>query len=105
MTWNIHWQTAFKSKDNKNYVVNIYEQDYSGNIVQLTPAEEPFITRENSSNDVFTVIRDQTGYLSVIVDDIATSGTTISHLLKTIRSLNDKNNITVFCLLGKNIEI
>ena len=72
MAWNIHWQTAFKSKDNKNYVVNIYEQDYSGNIVQLTPAEEPFITRENSSNDVFTVIRDQTGYLSVIVDDIAT---------------------------------
>lgn len=72
MAWNIHWQTAFKSKDNKNYVVNIYEQDYSGNIVQLTPAEEPFITRENSSNDVFTVIRDQTGYLSVIVDDMAT---------------------------------
>lgn len=41
----------------------------------------------------------------LIVDDIATSGTTISHLLKTIRSLNDKNNITVFSLLGKNIEI
>ena len=41
----------------------------------------------------------------LIVDDIATSGTTISHLLKTIRSLNDKNTITVFCLLGKNIEI
>ncbi|MBO6272462.1 hypothetical protein J6O48_06755 [bacterium] len=41
----------------------------------------------------------------LIIDDIVTSGATIFNLLKTIRSLNDKNNITVFSLLGKNIEI
>lgn len=41
----------------------------------------------------------------LVVDDIATSGTTIFHLLKTIRSINDRNNITVFSLLGKNLEI
>lgn len=41
----------------------------------------------------------------LVVDDIATSGTTIFHLLKTIRSINDSNNITVFSLLGKNLKI
>lgn len=39
----------------------------------------------------------------LIIDDIATSGTTISHLLKCLRSVNDKNNIVVFSLIGKNI--
>lgn len=41
----------------------------------------------------------------LVVDDIATSGTTIFHLLKTIRSINDSNNIAVFSLLGKNLKI
>ena len=41
----------------------------------------------------------------LVIDDIATSGTTIFHLLKTIRTLNDSNNLTVFSLLGKKIEI
>ena len=37
----------------------------------------------------------------LVIDDIVTSGTTIYHLLNTLRSLNDTNNIVIFSLLGK----
>lgn len=37
----------------------------------------------------------------ILLDDIVTSGTTIYHLLNTLRSLNDSNNIVVFSLIGK----
>ena len=40
----------------------------------------------------------------LIVDDIVTSGTTISHLLTCLRSINDTNNIVIFSLIGKNIQ-
>jgi predicted amidophosphoribosyltransferase len=40
----------------------------------------------------------------LIIDDIVTSGTTISHLLKCLRSVNDTNNIVIFSLIGKNID-
>lgn len=41
----------------------------------------------------------------LIIDDIATSGTTISNILNCLRLLNDANNITIFSLIGKEIEI
>lgn len=41
----------------------------------------------------------------ILLDDIATSGTTIFHLLNTLRCVNDTNNIVVFSLIGnKNIN-
>lgn len=40
----------------------------------------------------------------LIVDDIVTSGTTISHLLKCLRSVNDSNNLVIFSLIGKNFD-
>ena len=39
----------------------------------------------------------------LILDDIVTSGTTLSHLLNCLRSVNDTNNIVIFSLLGKKI--
>ena len=71
MAWNIHWQTSFKSFGGTLYTVNIYEMNYNGSIVYLTPAEDAFSTMEESSNDPFRVIRAQTGYLRVIVDDVS----------------------------------
>ena len=32
----------------------------------------------------------------LVIDDIATSGTTISHLLNSLRSVNDHNKIVIF---------
>lgn len=40
----------------------------------------------------------------LIVDDIVTSGTTLSHLLNCLRSVNDTNNIVIFSLIGKSIQ-
>lgn len=40
----------------------------------------------------------------LIIDDILTSGTTLSHLLNCLRTVNNKNNIVIFSLIGKNIE-
>lgn len=40
----------------------------------------------------------------LIVDDIVTSGTTLSHLLNCLRSVNDTNNIVIFSLIGKEIR-
>ena len=40
----------------------------------------------------------------LIVDDIATSVTTLSHLLNCLRSVNDTNNIVIFSLIGNKIQ-
>lgn len=37
----------------------------------------------------------------LIVDDIATSGSTINEILRTLRILNENNNITIFSLIGR----
>ena len=46
MAWVKHWQCCFKSFNGTQYAVNVYDQDYSGDVVQLIGAEEPFITQE-----------------------------------------------------------
>ena len=66
MAWNKHWQCCFQSRTGIQYAVNIYERNYSGNVVQLTGAEEPFVTQEDDDNDIFLPLRPQTGYLRVI---------------------------------------
>lgn len=37
----------------------------------------------------------------LIVDDISTSGSTLNEILRSLRILNDDNNITIFSLLGR----
>lgn len=66
MAWKTHWQCCFQSMNGTQYAVNICEQDYDGDIVQLTGAEQPFTTQEDESEDIFTPIRSQSGYLRVI---------------------------------------
>lgn len=77
MAWKIHWQCIFKSFRNSTYAVNILEQDYQGSIVRLTGSDEPFVTQEDKSDDIFTPIRTQTGYLRVIDMD----GTLLADLI------------------------
>ena len=66
MAWQIHWQCCFQSLDGHQYAVNIYEQDYSGSIQQLTGAGNPFTTQETDDADIFVPIRSQSGYLRVV---------------------------------------
>ena len=37
----------------------------------------------------------------LIIDDVATSGSTLNEILRTLRILNEDNNITIFSLIGR----
>lgn len=65
----IHWQVKFKSlRQGVVYTVNIYDDNYTGNPVQLIGAAEPFSTQEEDDEDMFTPVRLQSGYLRIIDD-------------------------------------
>lgn len=73
----IHWQIPFKSlRSGTDYVVNIYDSDYSGNAIVLDPGAQPFVTQEDDNDDEFAPIRTQTGYIRIIDHDVAADGVT-----------------------------
>ena len=37
----------------------------------------------------------------LVVDDVATSGSTLGEILRTLRILNEDNKITIFSLIGR----
>ena len=45
-----------------------------------------------------TTIREQN---VLIIDDVTTSGSTLNEMLRTLRILNEDNNIVVFSLIGR----
>ena len=45
-----------------------------------------------------TAIRQQN---ILVIDDVATSGSTLNEILRTLRILNEDNNITIFSLIGR----
>lgn len=65
MAWYKRWQIPFQSIEGTSYMVFIHEKN-TGSLVTLTGAEDPFVTSEDNSDDVFTPVRRQTGYLRVI---------------------------------------
>lgn len=77
MAWNVRWQLPFKAFDGTQYVINIYEQNYSGSVTQLTGADKPFTTQEDDNDDIFQPIRTQTGYIRVI----DTNGTLMEQMI------------------------
>ena len=66
MARNIHWKVGFKTRSEKLGVLNLYEENYSGAVVELTPAAVPFETQEDSADTWFVPIRKQTGYIRVL---------------------------------------
>lgn len=63
----IHWQIPFRSlRGDTLYTVNIYDDSYTGDPVQLTGAANPFETQEDDNDDVFAPIRMQSGYLRIV---------------------------------------
>ena len=61
----IKWQIPFASLSGTLYRIDIYAEGYSGDPIQLTAGESPFVTEEDSSEDFFTPIRTQTGSIQV----------------------------------------
>lgn len=54
--------------------------------------------KDASDKDLCAAIRRQN---ILVVDDIATSGSTLNEVLRTLRILNEDNTITIFSLLGR----
>jgi len=67
--WYTRWQCQFQSLGGTDYAVNICTKQQPGSVQMLTGASEPFTTHEDGSEDIFTPIRAQTGYLRVIDPD------------------------------------
>ena len=65
MAWNKRYRVPFQSFTGTQYMVYIYEQT-AGELMTLTGSDNPFETQEDQSDDIFTPIRSQTGYLRVI---------------------------------------
>lgn len=64
------WQVPFMSLDNKKYRVDIYQENYSGNVEVLKGGANPFYTQEDDDEDAFFPIRTSSGYLTVIVENM-----------------------------------
>ena len=68
MSKAIKWQIPFSTNNIQNptlYRLDIYAEGYSGDPIQLTAGESPFVTEEDSSEDFFAPIRTQTGSIQV----------------------------------------
>lgn len=66
MARSIRWQVKFKTLNEKNALIDIYEEGWNGGITQLEPAANPITTEEDSDDDYLKPVRTQTGYLRVI---------------------------------------
>ena len=66
MAKNVHWRIQFRTRSEKLGVLNLYEENYSGAVVELTPAAVPFETQEDSSDKWLEPIRKQSGYIRVL---------------------------------------
>lgn len=41
------------------------------------------------------------GLIGVVIDDVTTSGSTLNEVLRTLRILNEDNDIRIFSLIGR----
>lgn len=63
----IKWRLQFKSLNNTDCTVNIYEEGYTGStITPLIGAAVPFEIQEEDSNDLTRFVRHKTAYLRVV---------------------------------------
>lgn len=75
----IHWQVKFKSlRANELYTVNIYDDNYSGQPVQLIGAAQPFTTEEDNGTDIFAPLREQSGYLRIVDNNKDAAGNALT---------------------------
>lgn len=64
----IHWTIPFTGIDGSSYAINIYDSSYSGSAVKLTGSAEPFEYSEDNSDDFFSPICGQSGYIRIKKD-------------------------------------
>ena len=66
----IKWTVPFMSLNGTSCHVDIYEEDYNGEVITLTGAANPFEYEEDADEDLLNgIIRYRTGYLRVIEEN------------------------------------
>lgn len=70
---------------------------YRFNQPRLCRVEEILSTSMNE--ELASMIRQQN---VLVIDDVTTSGSTLNKVLRTLRILNEDNEITIFSLIGRN---
>lgn len=60
---------TFRSFKNRECVVEIYDDNWSGGVTALIPAATPITIDEDDDEDLLNVIRAKTGYISVIEEN------------------------------------
>ena len=67
---------------------------------KLRPYIMNFLSFKNDKDkELYSSIRKQN---ILVVDDVTTSGSTLSEILRTLRIVNEDNKITIFSLIGRN---
>ena len=52
----------------------------------------------DADKELYATIRKQN---VLVIDDVTTSGSTLNEILRSLRIVNDDNNITIFSLIGR----
>ena len=65
MSKAVHWQIPFKSIGGTSYRIDIYDEGYTGQPVQLTGGSQPFVTNESEDEDFFAPVRTQSGNIQI----------------------------------------
>ena len=68
---------------------------YKMTLVKNLPSNTSLSEEER---ELCSIIRQQN---VLIIDDVTTSGSTLNEVLRTLRILNEDNNISIFSLIGR----
>jgi hypothetical protein len=83
---------------------DIHQKDYFTIAKDVKKSRfRPYITRfltfkSKADEELCSMIRNQN---VLIIDDVTTSGSTLNEILRTLRILNEDNEITIFSLIGR----
>lgn len=66
MARNVKWKVNFKTINDRDAEVLIYEDGWTGDVTDIEPAENPITTEEDNNDEFMTPVRTWTGYLRVI---------------------------------------
>lgn len=78
--------------------VNQYMLRYIYRFAQPKLYKESGIIGKKSNVKLCLTIRNQN---ILVMDDVMNSGSTLNEILRTLRILNEYNDITIFCLIGR----
>lgn len=92
--YNTKYQIFFRSVNNELYTIQIKENDYTGNIVELTGGVSPFIINYDSDSEfLYNPLRFSGGTLKVVGSDYLQSLFSTNYQQYKINLLNSSNQI------------